>query len=178
MTLENAPDDTGRRSRLPACGGVALCAMKRGDSRRRRGRWGHSSAGRALRWQRKGQEFESPCLHQRTPVIAGVFLCQGDDGCHRVVLTQAILASALSKKQDDRELGANWSSWLLYRGFCSLSFWSQQGCRAWLKLSKADRLARRRTQSRHRAPRVYGIRSRHTLHLFLATLLTGKRYFM
>jgi uncharacterized protein len=25
--------------------------------------WGHSSAGRALRWQRKGQEFESPCLH-------------------------------------------------------------------------------------------------------------------
>ncbi len=24
---------------------------------------GHSSAGRASRWQREGQEFESPCLH-------------------------------------------------------------------------------------------------------------------
>src|SRR5579864_4524718 len=29
--------------------------------------WGHSSVGRALRWQRKGQEFESPCLHKFLP---------------------------------------------------------------------------------------------------------------
>ena len=26
--------------------------------------WGISSAGRALRWQRRGQEFDPPILHQ------------------------------------------------------------------------------------------------------------------
>ena len=26
--------------------------------------WGHSSAGRALRWQRRGQGFDPPWLHQ------------------------------------------------------------------------------------------------------------------
>ena len=30
--------------------------------------WGHSSVGRASRWQREGQEFESPCLHQKYPM--------------------------------------------------------------------------------------------------------------
>ena len=28
--------------------------------------WGHSSAGRALRWQRRGQGFDPPWLHQIT----------------------------------------------------------------------------------------------------------------
>ena len=27
-------------------------------------KWGHSSAGRALRWQRRGQGFDPPWLHQ------------------------------------------------------------------------------------------------------------------
>jgi hypothetical protein len=58
-------------------GGVEPETMKGGGSQRRLPSRGHSSAGRALRWQRKGQEFESPCLHQRTPVIRGRFLSSG-----------------------------------------------------------------------------------------------------
>ena len=34
---------------------------------------GHSSVGRASRWQREGQEFESPCLHHESPVTPGFF---------------------------------------------------------------------------------------------------------
>ncbi len=50
----------------------------------RNGTRGHSSAGRASRWQREGQEFESPCLHQCTTRLvtrrAVVFLlyCAGE----------------------------------------------------------------------------------------------------
>jgi hypothetical protein len=40
------------------------------------GPWGHSSVGRALRWQRKGQEFESPCLHQKNACFYGRLLPQ------------------------------------------------------------------------------------------------------
>lgn len=37
--------------------------------------WGVSSAGRALRWQRRGQGFEPPTLHQSSfkPLFKGFF---------------------------------------------------------------------------------------------------------
>ena len=32
-------------------------------------RWGISSAGRALRWQRRGQRFDPAMLHHHTPIL-------------------------------------------------------------------------------------------------------------
>lgn len=48
--------------------------------------WGYSSVGRASRWQREGQEFESPCLHHFEPVFTGFFLCGNRRGCHSVAV--------------------------------------------------------------------------------------------
>ena len=48
--------------------------------------WGHSSAGRALAWHARGQEFESPCLHQETLVVTSVFLFPKHLCCHTVAV--------------------------------------------------------------------------------------------
>jgi hypothetical protein len=58
--------------------------------------WGHSSVGRASRWQREGQEFESPCLHQRPLDFTGVFLRRGQRlpfGCLRRKFSPRIRSS-------------------------------------------------------------------------------------
>ncbi len=56
-----------------ATGGVVPGGVNTGGSR------GHSSVGRASRWQREGQEFESPCLHHERLVLSG-FFCSLESG--------------------------------------------------------------------------------------------------
>ena len=43
--------------------------------------WGHSSAGRALEWHSRGQEFDPPWLHQlMTPYMVSFFVVLGAFG--------------------------------------------------------------------------------------------------
>lgn len=68
-TFVRAGTNPTRRASSPeATGGVGFGGVNRAGSR------GHSSAGRASRWQREGQEFESPCLHHRRLALHGFFV--------------------------------------------------------------------------------------------------------